>query len=77
MADAVRLAVGTLTLVPVRPPERVDRGTAARALLWAPAVGAGLGMAAAVVLEATRFLGRYATGVELLAAALAVATWAR
>lgn len=36
MRDAWRLAVGTLTAVPVAPPSRVDRGIARSAMLLAP-----------------------------------------
>lgn len=48
LRDAWRLALGTLTRIPVRPPEVIDRPTAARAMLLAPvtavplAVGVGL-----------------------------------
>lgn len=38
-AEGWRLAVGTLTAVPVRPPERVDRQVAAAAMLLAPTAG--------------------------------------
>jgi adenosylcobinamide-GDP ribazoletransferase len=41
--DALRLALGTLTIVPVRPPVRVDRRTGGRAMVLAPVVGALLG----------------------------------
>jgi adenosylcobinamide-GDP ribazoletransferase len=67
--DGLRLAVGTFTVVPVRPPRAVDRRTAAAALAWGPAVGALLGLAAAVVTLPVRH-------APLLAAALAVATLA-
>ncbi|GAA3701493.1 adenosylcobinamide-GDP ribazoletransferase [Microlunatus aurantiacus] len=53
--SAWRLAVGTLTVIPVRPPETVDRTTAGRAMTLAPlavlplaAVAAGLGRVAAL-----------------------------
>ena len=36
MTDALRLAVGTLTRFPVRPPQGVDRATAGAAMLLAP-----------------------------------------
>lgn len=36
MTDALRLAVGTLTRWPTRPPRTIDRGTAGRAMLLAP-----------------------------------------
>jgi adenosylcobinamide-GDP ribazoletransferase len=44
----LRLAVGTLTVVPVRVPD-ADARTAGSAMLWAPAVGAVLGAVAAPV----------------------------
>ncbi len=37
--DALRLAFGTLTVLPVRPPAQVDRRTAGRAMVLAPLVG--------------------------------------
>ncbi len=70
--DGLRLAVGTLSILPVRAPERVDEAVAGRAMAAAPAVGALLGLAAgvpALVIEA-------AGGGPLLAAALAIATLA-
>jgi adenosylcobinamide-GDP ribazoletransferase len=42
--DAVRLALGTLTILPVRPPSRVDARTGARAMVLAPLVGLLLGV---------------------------------
>jgi len=50
--DAVRLAVGTLTVVPVRPPGTVDRRTAGWAMVLAPVVGLGLAVAALAVVWA-------------------------
>jgi adenosylcobinamide-GDP ribazoletransferase len=44
--DAVRLAVGTLSVLPVAAPRRVDRPTWGRAMLLAPVVGAVLGAVA-------------------------------
>ena len=52
--DALRLALGTLTVLRVRPPGRVDRRTAGRAMLLAPLVGLLL---AAVVLAVLWLLG--------------------
>lgn len=45
--DGWRLSVGTLTRIPVRPPQEIDRGTAAAAMLLAPltAVPAAVGVA--------------------------------
>lgn len=54
--DGLRMAVGTLTVVPVRVP-RVDRGVAAWAMALAPLVGVPLGLAAAVVLLAAGAAG--------------------
>lgn len=66
--NAVRLAVGTLTVLPVRAP-RVDRRTAGRAMVLAPLVGLGLGLVGCLPLLLL-------TGTPLLAAALAVGTLA-
>jgi adenosylcobinamide-GDP ribazoletransferase len=71
VGDGLRLAVGTLTVLPVRPMTRLDRRTAGRAMTLAPVVGVGLGLAAGVVAEAG---SRFAT--PLLGAALAVAVLA-
>jgi adenosylcobinamide-GDP ribazoletransferase len=69
--DGLRLALGTLTVVPVRV-GGVDRATAGLAMLWAPAVGAGLGVAAGWLGWLVQVLG----GGALLASALAVAAMA-
>lgn len=50
MIDALRLAAGTLTVLPVRPPSSLDRRVAGAAMAMAPAAGAVLGGIAAVVL---------------------------
>lgn len=67
--DPVRLAIGTLCALPVRPPRVVDARTAGRAMLLAPAVGAVLGALAAGLAAAA---GRLGMG-DLLRAALVVA----
>ncbi|MBB5435654.1 adenosylcobinamide-GDP ribazoletransferase [Nocardiopsis composta] len=54
--DGARMAVGTLTAVPVRV-DRVDRAVAGWAMALAPAVGAGLGAAGAAVFAAALLLG--------------------
>lgn len=64
---AWRLAVGTLTVLPVRPVE-VDRAVAGRAMSLAPFVGLLLGLAAALVLVVAGAL----SGSHLLGAVLAV-----
>lgn len=45
--NGLRLAVGWLTVLPVRSPERVDAATARDAIRWAPVVGVLLGAGAA------------------------------
>jgi adenosylcobinamide-GDP ribazoletransferase len=50
--DALRLAFGTLTILPVRPPREVDRRTAGRAMALAPLVGLLLGLLAVGLLWA-------------------------
>lgn len=50
MTDALRLALGTLTVLPVRPPTTVDRRTGGRAMVLAPAVGLVLAVLAGAVL---------------------------
>ena len=71
MRDAVRLAVGTLTVLRVRPPGHVDRRTAGRAMVLAPLVGLAL---AAVVVVGLRLLDALPAGPSsLVAATLAVA----
>lgn len=52
MRDAWRLATGTLTALPVRPPERVDRRTARGAMLLAPLAVLPLGVLVAALLWA-------------------------
>ncbi len=75
MPDFLRLAIGTLTIVRVPAPRRVDERVARSAMLVAPFVGALLGLAAAVALDGTRFTslgGREAVSADLLGAALAL-----
>ncbi|GIH94588.1 adenosylcobinamide-GDP ribazoletransferase [Planobispora siamensis] len=71
LADGFRLAVGTLSVFPVRPGV-VDRRAGGRAMVLAPLVGAALGVAAAAVLVAALWLGIS----PLLASVLAVGTLA-
>jgi adenosylcobinamide-GDP ribazoletransferase len=70
--DAVRLSLGTLTVLPVPAPRQVDRAVAGRAMLLAPLVGGVLGLCAGSVL----FLARQAYHEPLLPSALAIATLA-
>ncbi len=70
MPDALRLAVGTLTALPVAPPRAIDQGTAARAMVLAPVVALLPGGAAAGVAWAAGVAGL----TPLVAAALALVT---
>lgn len=77
--DAVRLALGTFTVLPLRAPRRVDGVVAGRAMLLAPLVGLLLAVPAAAVLHGTWVRTRDAGPVgALLAAVLAlvVLAWA-
>jgi adenosylcobinamide-GDP ribazoletransferase len=67
VTDAFRLAFGTLTVLPVRPPRVLDRGTAGRAMALAPLVALVLGLLCAALLAAT------ASGPPLLRATLCIA----
>ena len=49
LLDAWRLAVGTLTAVPVRPPKAVDRRRAGLAMLLSPIAVLPLGLALALM----------------------------
>ena len=69
-AAGLRLALTTLTVLPVRGPSRLDRATAGRAMLLAPLVGLLLGLPLAGVLAA---VDRLTAGPPLLACALVVA----
>ena len=71
-ADGVRLAVTTLTVVPVTGRGAVDRGRAALAMSLAPAVGLALGVAAAGIGVAAVAVG----ASPLVAAVLTVAATA-
>lgn len=66
LADGWRLAVGTLTALPVRPPDRVDQTVAAAAMLLAPVVGVLVG-----ALCGLASWGCLALGLDPSAAALA------
>ncbi|MFC7493986.1 MULTISPECIES: adenosylcobinamide-GDP ribazoletransferase [unclassified Nocardioides] len=68
MGDAWRLATGTLTALPVRPPERIDRGTARGAMLLAPLAVLPLGALVAALL----WLGALASLPSLAVAFVAV-----
>ena len=67
MRDAWRLAVGTLTALPVRPPEHVDRATARGAMLLAPVASLPLGLVVVLVLAAGQAVELPPLAVGLLA----------
>ncbi|MPZ96236.1 MAG: adenosylcobinamide-GDP ribazoletransferase [Propionibacteriales bacterium] len=74
MIQSLRLAVGTLTIFPVPPPEPVDRRVAGGAMALAPVVGSAPGVLAAVVLwGASHSLGPWPAAL-LAVAVLAVLT---
>jgi len=54
--DGLRLALTTLTVLPVRGPRTLDRRTAGAAMAWAPLVGLLLGIPAAALLTGLRVL---------------------
>jgi adenosylcobinamide-GDP ribazoletransferase len=70
LADGLRLALTTLTVLRVRAPQRIDRATARGAMLLAPAVGLVLGLPLAAVLVG---VDRLTDGPPLLASVLVVA----
>lgn len=79
MLDAARLAVGTLTVLPTRPPRSVNGEVGARAMMLAPVVGGLLALAGGLVLWALGWgpwgspvSGRPPRVPALLAAALTI-----
>ena len=72
LPDAVRLALGTLTALPVPPPRRLGGPVSGRAMLLAPLVGVVPGLAALLVVWLAGVLDLSAS----VAAALAVGTLA-
>ncbi|WUJ68616.1 adenosylcobinamide-GDP ribazoletransferase [Kribbella soli] len=68
-ADAVRLAFGTLTVLPAGVPSRVDRVVGGRAMVLAPVVGVVIGGVAAGVISLVQLVKPEA---DLLAAVLGV-----
>ena len=57
VGNGLRLAVGTLTALPVRPPSHVDQHTARTAVLLAPPAALPLGLAVAAILWLTQLAG--------------------
>lgn len=72
MTDALRLAFGTLSIIPVGLPRDVDHRTWGRSMIGAPVVGVVLGMVAAAVAIGLLELG----ASPLMAGVAAVATLA-
>jgi adenosylcobinamide-GDP ribazoletransferase len=72
MPDALRLAVGTFTRIPVTPPRLITRTTAGQAMAMAPAIGVMLALVCGLPL----LLGGTALQQVLLAAlAIALLAW--
>ena len=71
MTAALRLAFGLLTILPVGPPERVDRRAAGRAVAAFPLVGLVLGVLAAVAVKLVR-ASYHTYSLQLLPAAVAL-----
>lgn len=69
LADAARLAVGTLTVLPVRPPRGVDRRVGGLAMVLAPLAVLPIAVACGLVV----WLGDLTEAPSLLVAVLAVA----
>ncbi|GAA0958989.1 hypothetical protein GCM10009554_71990 [Kribbella koreensis] len=69
MVDGLKLAFGTLSVLPVGAPGKVDRRVAGRAMVWAPVVGLVLGGIAGLVVYA---VDRVKPDASLLAAVLGV-----
>lgn len=68
MYDGLRLSLTTLTVLPVGPPERLDRRTAGRAMELAPLSGLLVGLLAGGLVYLSRVLG----APDLLAASLGI-----
>jgi adenosylcobinamide-GDP ribazoletransferase len=66
LPDAWRLAVGTLTAIPVKAPARVDRDTAGLAMVLAPVAVVPLGVLVTLVLWGGRELGLNPLAVGML-----------
>lgn len=72
--DALRLAFGTLTVLPVKPPSTVDRAVAGWAMALGPLVGAVLGALAALVAWGLSVLWSPLLVAVVVVGVLAVAT---
>lgn len=67
MTGALRMAVGTLTAIPVRPPDTIDRRVAGRAMVLAPVAAVPLAALAAGVVAAGEWVGLFPLVTALLA----------
>jgi adenosylcobinamide-GDP ribazoletransferase len=76
MSDGWRLAVGTWSVLPTKPPQDVNHKTAATAMLLGPLMGAFVGISGAAVGSAVWLVDRQRTSLNVLAAIAVVATWA-
>ncbi len=74
LRDALRLAFGTLTAVPVKPPSTVDKEVAGWAMSLGPVVGVVLGLLAALAAWALSLLWSPLLVAVVLVGLLAVAT---
>jgi adenosylcobinamide-GDP ribazoletransferase len=75
-ANAARLAVGTLTVLRVRPPDHVDRRVGRDAMLLAPVVGLAVGLVAELVSLLVRwFIPGYVDRLLVAVAAVAAMAW--
>lgn len=72
LGDAWRLAVGTLTAIPVRPPRLVDSERAGIAIVLAPLAVTPLGLAVAAIAVVGHWVGMSVFVVALLALGAAV-----
>ena len=70
LVDGLRLAVGTLTALPVRPPQQVDRRTGRAGMLLAPLAAVPLAAAVAVVVASGRWAHLPSVAIGALAVAL-------
>jgi adenosylcobinamide-GDP ribazoletransferase len=76
MSDGWRLAVGTWTVLPTKPPREVTHKTAATSMLLGPLLGVFIGGVAALVGSAVWLVNSQRTTLNVLAAIAVVATFA-
>jgi adenosylcobinamide-GDP ribazoletransferase len=76
MSDGWRLAVGTWTVLPTKPPTSVTSNTAKTAMLLGPLMGLFVGVSGALIGSAVWLVDGQRTTLNALAAIAVVATWA-